>query len=166
MSRNHLCQIICKSGQIYPNSNTLTGYTQCIRNESFLWTDMFVLIAQWGRGGPGNPKMTDTLFWSCLPPWPASGKGGAIWWALKGRHTHTQQISVCLERVRRGAWEAKTKPLFLQQLWLHDNTSQSLTWDMSDCYRQTKYKQHCVGSCRMTNWFYWNGLWSKTCADF
>ncbi len=134
----------------FSNKNTLTGYTHNIRNESFLWTDMFVLIAQWGKGGPGNPKMTDTLFWSCLLPWPASGKGGAM---SPHRKTHAQQISVCLERVGRGAWEAKTKPLFQQQLWLHDNTSQSPTWDMSDCYRQTKYKQRCVGSCRMTDWF-------------
>lgn len=81
---NHSCQITCK------NQTSNTGYTHCIKREPFLWPDMFVWIAQWGRGGPGNPRMTDNLFWSCLLPWPASGKGGAI----RYTHTHTRTRSL------------------------------------------------------------------------
>lgn len=83
--------------------------THSIRGETFLWTDMFVLIARLGRGGPGNPKMTDNLFWPCVLPWPASGRGEANSHTLT--YTHKQQIRVC-RRALQGVWETRKRLFF------------------------------------------------------
>lgn len=88
--------------------------------------------------------MTDALFWSCLLCWPASGKGGAISEepAEEDRHKHSTSLSG--EGEMRGVG-GQDKDYFPATTVIM--CSQSLTWDTSDGWRWTKYKQRCEGSC-------------------